>query len=233
MEETIVKRMILVVAGCAALALVYFGSQLLAQGTTTGQAPAAYPGSRVAVINIGTVFSDYKKAKFFKQEMETTLKPYKDKIEGIQKTLISWDQEAKKPGSTHPKEQIDANIVQCKRAIEDEQRQARALVARKSEQQLEQLWKEINEVIGRAAKAYSFNLVLAFGDPSEVETKGLGTFANINRKLQAIEMGSISPLYFDSQHDLTRTVVETLNQAYDAAGAGRPAVPGQPVSSQK
>jgi Skp family chaperone for outer membrane proteins len=220
--------MILVAMGAAALAVAYFGHQLLAQAPT-GQAAPTYTGTRIGVVNIGAVFSGYKKATFFKQEMEATLKPYKDKMDELQKVLIQWDQEGKKPTSTYPKTQIDEKIVQCKRAMEDAQREARSLVAKKSEQQLEQLWKEINEVIVRAAKAYSFNIVLAFGDPSEQEAKGLGAFANINRKLQAIEMGSTAPLYYDANHDLTRTVVETLNQAYTQAGGG--AVPAQPVNN--
>ena len=47
-----------------------------------GQAQAQ-TSTRVAVVNIGTVFTKYEKAKAFKVEMEATLKPYKEQAEKI------------------------------------------------------------------------------------------------------------------------------------------------------
>jgi Skp family chaperone for outer membrane proteins len=226
-----VKRTILVVAGLTALAVAYFGSRLLAQAPAGGAATSV-AGTRVACINIGAVFTSYKKATFFKQEMEETLKPYKAKLDAMQKELMLWQQEAAKPGAQ--KEQIDAKVVQLKRQMEDEQRNARSLVAKKSEQQLVQLWKEINDVVVRAAKANAFNIVLAFGDPTEQEANGMGMFANVNRKLQAIEMGSTSPLFFDPSVDLTSVVVQALNAGYDAAQGARPNTGNvTPTSGQK
>lgn len=225
------KRMILV-AGACAVALACLATPASAQAPASGQPAPTVAATRIAVVNIGAVFTGYKKATFFKQEMEGTLKPYKDKLEAMQKNLLAWQQEAQKPTATTPKEQIEQNIVTLKRQMEDVQREARALVAKKSEAQLEQLWKEINDVIVRAAKSNAFNIVLAFGDPSEQESKAMGGFANINRKLQAIEMGSSAPLYFDASVDITPVVVNTLNTAYEAAGGGRPgAAPVQPVNN--
>jgi len=220
-----VKRMILVVAAASALALAYFGPRLLAQAPAGGAAPTV-SGTRVAVINIGTVFTTYKKATTFKQEMEDALKPYKTKIEKLQADIMAWQGVLGKPDNKYSKEDVERNIVQIKRAIEDEQRNARAVAGKKSETQLVQLWKEINDVVNRVAKSYSFNIVLAYGDPTEAEANGIGAFANINRKLQAIEMGSTSPLYFDQSVDITGAVVQTLNAAYDAAG-----VRGTPTSN--
>jgi Skp family chaperone for outer membrane proteins len=204
-----VKRMILAVAAMAALAVAYCATHLLAQAP--GGAAPAVASTRVAVVNVGTVFTTYKKATFFKSEMEETLKPFKAKLDKLQATMASWQGELGKPGSKHTKEEIEGNVVQLKRAMEDEQRQARALASKKSETQLVQLWKEINDVVVRAAKANAFNIVLAFGDPSDHEATGMGAFANINRKLQAIEMGSTSPLYFDGSVNITDIVVQTLN----------------------
>jgi Skp family chaperone for outer membrane proteins len=212
-----VKRMILIGAGVAALALVYFGSQLLAQGQAGAGAAPTLQGTRVGVVNIGTVFTSYKKATAFKQEMEEAGKPFKLQIEAYQKDIFNLKNDASKPGSKITKEDAEAQIVAKQRAIEDMQRQARAVLGKKAEAQLVQLWREINDVIDRAAKANSFNIVLAFGDPADAAATGLTDFTNINRKLNAIEMGSTAPLYFDRSVDLTGVVVQTLNAGFGGA----------------
>ncbi len=218
-------RKILLVAVLAALGVGCFSTPILAQGAAGGTTAPTLPGTRVAVVNIGTVFTSYKKAMFFKQEMEETVKPYKVNIETLQKDIFNLKNEAQKPGSKITKEDAEAQIVDKQRRIEDFQRQARAVLGKKSEAQLQQLWREINDVIERAAKTNSFNIVLAFGDPADTSAGGMGDFANINRKLQAIEMGSTSPLYYDRTVDLTGVVVQTLNTAYDASSGAR-AAPG-------
>jgi Skp family chaperone for outer membrane proteins len=210
-----VKRIILIGAGVAALALVYFGSQLLAQGQA-GATPTV-SGTRVAVVNIGTVFTTYKKATAFKQEMEEAGKPFKTQIELFQKDIFNLKQEASKPGSKLTKEDAEAQMVAKQRAIEDMQRQARAVLGKKAETQLVQLWREINDAVSRCAKANAFNIVLAFGDPADAAATGLTDFTNINRKLNAIEMGSTAPLYFDPSVDLTLVVVQTLNTGFGGA----------------
>jgi Skp family chaperone for outer membrane proteins len=211
-----VKRTILLIAGIAALAVAYFGAQLLAQGPGTAPAPQV-PGTRVAVVNIATVFTGYKKAQFYKQEMEATYQPYKVKIESLQKEIYNAQVDLSKPGAN--KEQLEQKVLAFKRQLEDVQRQGRGEIGKKSEAQLIQLWNEINEVIDRTAKANAFNIVLAFGEPSDVEMKGLGAFANINRKMSALEGGSTYPLYFDRSVDITPVVVDTLNRSVAAQGA--------------
>src|SRR5207249_10787942 len=82
---------ILLVAGVAALsAVAYFGTRLWAQTPTTGA--AAVGPTKVAVVNIGLVFSEYKKAQNFKVELEGTLKPFKDQAETYRKEVISFQE---------------------------------------------------------------------------------------------------------------------------------------------
>ncbi len=49
------------------------------------------PAVRVAVVNIGYVFNYYERAQLFKQELEATLQPYKDKAAKIAKNMNSWE----------------------------------------------------------------------------------------------------------------------------------------------
>jgi Skp family chaperone for outer membrane proteins len=219
-----VKRTILLIAGAAALGLAYYGSQLLAQGPGgaggSGAAPVMH-GTRVAVVNIGAVFTKYQKATYYKQEMEEAFKPYKTQIETGQKQIYNLKVEAQKPSSN--KEQLEQQIVAIQRSLEDVQRKARSELSKKSEQQLQQLWNEINDVINATARTNAFNIVLAYGEPSDVEAKGLGAFANINRKMTALESGSALPMYFDASVDITPVVVDTLNRSMQRPATATPA----------
>src|SRR5881227_1434900 len=75
-ERRAVKRTILLVVGCAALAaLAYSATRLTAQ---VG-GPAAPQVTKVGVVNVGTVFSKYTKALLLKEELQKSFKPFKDK----------------------------------------------------------------------------------------------------------------------------------------------------------
>src|SRR5581483_7000153 len=121
--------------------------------------------------------------------------------------------------------EAEQQILALQRTLEDKQRIARTVLAKMNENQLVQLWNEINDVVQRTAKTNYFNIVLAYGEPTGEETKGMAAVANINRKLQALEMGSTMPLHFDGSVDITEVVVMTLNNAFDRA---RQAAPAQP-----
>src|SRR5687767_12915913 len=75
----VVKKLILLVTGFSVLATgAYFSSGLLAQpNATTPSQPDK--GTKVAVVNIGYVFSKYKRAETMKKELEGAFAPFKDK----------------------------------------------------------------------------------------------------------------------------------------------------------
>jgi Skp family chaperone for outer membrane proteins len=208
-----VKRTILIVAGIAALGTAaYFGTQLAAQ--TTGGAPAANAGTRVAVVNVGTVFAKYEKAQEFKIQLQKLVEPYKTKAEGWRKEMIQYDEAIKRgdnkvDGKAYAKEALEKAILERKRALEDMDREVRNLIGTKQEQQLVQLWKEINEGIRTYGQQRGFHMVFGYGDP--IEAKDLETFANINRKMQGMDLGAVCPLYVANGLDISDEVVASLN----------------------
>ena len=80
------------------------------------------------------------------------------------------------------------------------------------EEKLVSLWKEINRGIAVVAKAEGYQIVLGYGDHREKEL--LNEFPNVNRKKEAMDNGSIFPLYVHGSVDITQAVVKTLNTAY-------------------
>jgi len=184
-----------------------------------GQARAQATGTRVAVVNIGVVFTKYEKAANFKKEMEDILKPYKEQAEKIKKSMLDYENAIKNPMvNEKDKEQYMNYMLTLKRQLEDLDRDARKKIGKRQEDHLVQLYKEVSEQIGRIANSNGIHLVLGFGEPPNED---LMSFMNINRKLTGMDMGSTVPLFFHSSLDISDHVVTALNQAYRAT-AGTP-----------
>ena len=191
----------------------------------TGQAQAQQTGTRVAVVNIGTVFNKYQKAIDFKKMMEATLEPYKSRAEKIKKDVLAYQGGINDPKTEIKlKEQYQRAIVDLKRQLEDLDGDARKVIGKKQEEHLIQLFREVSDHIKAVASSNGIHLVLGFGEPPDAD---LYTFANINRKLIGMDMGAMVPLYYHSTLDISEVVAVSLNRGY--APAGTPATPtGQP-----
>jgi Skp family chaperone for outer membrane proteins len=218
MEKYSVKKLILAV-GLAVLALVGATGKTLAQTTT---------GTRVAVVNVGLVFSKYEKAKFYKAELETTLKPFKTEGEKIANQMKTYGEPLKnKTVDPKLKDQYEQYLLKLKRDMEDLDMQARKLIGKKQEEQIVILYKEVTGAIQAFAKANSYHLVLGYGQQIEGDPY---SFANINRMMQGMDLGSATPLYLEGSVDISQAVVDTLNAYYRGAAGTVPAVP---TSNQK
>ncbi len=219
------KRTVAIVAGLAALGVaVYVGSKLWAQAPGGGAAPPAQ--TRVAVINLLQVIKNYNKAKFYETELEETLKPYRAKAEKMKGDLVQWQTYLSDPKNQQIKQEDrdkgEQSITSLKRQLEDLDKEARKAFGKKREQQVVQLYQEINEHVKAYAPSHGFHLVLAYGEP--VTTADLFAAANIARKLEGIQMGgACMPMYFAEGMDISGAIVETLNRAYPGAAAAAPA----------
>lgn len=204
------KTMIFLVAGFAALiAGAYGSSYLLAQPAGTSKA-AAQQGTKIAVVNIGQVFNQYKRAIAMKTDLEQTLKPYKDKGKTLTDQIKAWEDELRKPQIDPAKAgQYQDAIKAHKRTLEDMSAEITRLLGKRQEDNLVTLWKEVNMGIKAVGEAYGFQIVLGYGDPMEKNL--LDQFPNVNRKMQAMDLGSTVPLYVHGSVDLSQAVVDTLN----------------------
>jgi len=227
-----VKRMLWVVT---AFAVVLGGglsySHLSAQTTPAtpggGAGAQAQAGTKVAVVNIGLVFHQYRRAQAFKADLEKTIEPYKAKAKKLTDEMKAWSDAMRDPKfNPQNKAQYEAAILKNQRELEDMDREIKGLIGKKQEDNLVTLWKEVNTGVGAVAKAYGFQIVLGYGDPMEKEL--LDLFPNVNRKMQAMDLGSTVPLYVDRSVDLSQAIADTLNSWLPKDG-----VPAKTVSGTK
>src|SRR5262249_33644584 len=118
-ESRTVKRNVSLLAGAAALGLaVYLGSQLWAQAPAAPvQAPAQ---TRVALVNVVQVITNYHKFKTFQDELGRLAKPFKDREAELTKNMKAWQAVLENPASKQEqKEEAEKQIKERKRQIED------------------------------------------------------------------------------------------------------------------
>jgi Skp family chaperone for outer membrane proteins len=183
------------------------------------QAARAQTSTRVAVVNIGVVFTKYDKAKLFKTEMEQLLKPFKDEAEKIKKDILAYKNARDSAKDPKQRDDYDNAMRVLSRRLEDLDIEARKRVGKRQEEHLVQLYKEVTDHIQAVAQANGVHLVLGYGDPPSAD---LMTFGNVNRKLSNMDMGGLTPLFFHGSLDISETVVTSLNRAF--AGGGGAAV---------
>ncbi len=190
-----------------------FAGAVSAQGV-----PSA--STKVAVINIGTVFSKYEKANQMKKEMQDLLKPIQMEADKLKKDILDWTKALETVKEPMLRSQYENGIVYNKRKLEDLSREAQKKVGKRQEEQLVQLYKDVHTAIGVYSQASGFHLVLGYGDPPDLDPF---SFMGITRKLQVMDGGGLTPLWWmpGSNLDISAGVVTMLNQSI-AGGGGNP-----------
>lgn len=190
------------------------------------QAPAY---TKVGVVNMGIIYTQYQRVRTFKSEIERKAKPYKDKQAELQKLANDWTIALNNPnGKLTPQERETGQrvIVECKRKLEDLDLEFKRVFAKDFEDQMVLLNKDINDRIREFAGSHGYHLVLAFGEP-ETPLQGLADF---RRRMQVIDSGGVTVAYYAPNLDISREVVESLNRSYTPPPTPQP---GQPINTQQ
>jgi Skp family chaperone for outer membrane proteins len=177
-----------------------------------GQEEAKLAGTRIAFVNIAQVFHQFSKVNSGRTTFTDweKLGPYKEKAKKLMEEAKGWE-DLLRTGfvALQDVEKYQNAIKKNKRDIEDMSTEISRVLAKHQEENLVTLWKEIEVGVSTVAEAGKYNLVVGYGDP--VEENMLYKFPNINRKMQAMDMGSSVPLYVNANTDLTDLVVQALN----------------------
>jgi Skp family chaperone for outer membrane proteins len=168
-------------------------------------------GTRFATVNIGYVFNNYSRATKFKQELEAAFTPYKAKVKFLQDSILAWkkalsDEEL----ADETKEALTAKVTKATREIENLGAEMQRFLGKRQEDNLVDLWRDVQDGIKSYATQNDIELVFGFGDP--VDKQLLDLFPNINRKMSAMDNGSAVPLFAARHVEIAPGVVELLNK---------------------
>jgi Skp family chaperone for outer membrane proteins len=202
-------RTVFVAGGTLVLAALVYGSRVGSQAAP----PKPAPRPRIALLNLTYVVKNYKKFETFQHEIKKAIEPYqqrdanlKAKVEAVAKQAQDEDLAEKK------KEALSERLKLLQRQVEDNNTAAKKFLSEKGDKTMKVLYEDIQQEATRFAKANDIDLLLHYGDATTKED--LESPENIQRKLQA---GALLPLFAAEGLDVSKPIVEALNEKYKAA----------------
>jgi Skp family chaperone for outer membrane proteins len=235
-----VKKTLALVACLAALGVAVCGdvtSWAQAQvAPPPGQPPVAQPPrppqTRIGMVNMVYVLKNYRKF----QNVEAEIKNHeanlvKAKLEPFRTQLVSMKTIHADP-KTLPaqREQIEREAKTLQLKAQDTEADVRKELSQRSGDAYRTIYKDVELAAQRFAASNNYEMVLFFNDAITDDDKNHP--ANIQRKL--LQPAAVMPLYITPGMDVSKPIVDMLNQMYPAAApapvappAGQPGVPNR------
>jgi Skp family chaperone for outer membrane proteins len=217
------RKAIVATAGVAVVGALIYVSGLWAQSSVPSvpAKPAAAPRTKIALLNLTYVITYYGKYQAYKEEMKGLAKPYEEQIKAKQAELEVFRKEATNPTTQAARvEEIQKSAKVLQRTMEDISNDAKAVLAKKAESQMVELYKEVVSAAQRYAVSHDFDLVLQFNAP--IEKDAYYTPGNVERLIGA---GALIPIHYSKENEISYDVLNALNAAYRPAGPGASAAP--------
>jgi outer membrane protein len=224
-----VKRSVVILAALATLAgATLLTSHMFAQAQ--GGQPA---GSKTGLINMAAVLKGYNKFSIYNNEIEKLRIGWEKSDKDLKTNYQAWQKyKVDNAQDTAKVAEAEKNLKTLQRAIEDSAKDYNDKRSKKSDEQMVQMWKEIEEAVKRVAPSVGCSMVLHFSDPLSDADKY--SAPNIQRKLVGPgSSGGVCPVFIGPGVDISQEVVQMLNTMYPAtpvaspAGAGpQPSTPG-------
>ena len=169
--------------------------------------------TKVAVFNIGVVFTKYQRAIDMKEEAAADIKRFQGEAKELIENIKAWETARQNRDLSQKKKDLyEEKIINAKRQLEDLDRQARSQVGKAQEAKLGHLWRDVRAAVKTYAADHDLQLVIAYGDPLQAEL--VDQFPNINRKMQSMDQGAGIPFFVGSNVDISDALVEMLNRQY-------------------
>jgi Skp family chaperone for outer membrane proteins len=211
------RKAIVATAGVAVVGALIYVSGLWAQSSVPSvpAKPAAAPRTKIALLNLTYVITYYGKYQAYKEEMKGLAKPYEEQIKAKQAELEVFRKEATNPTTQAARvEEIQKSAKVLQRTMEDISNDAKAVLAKKAESQMVELYKEVVSAAQRYAVSHDFDLVLQFNAP--IEKDAYYTPGNVERLIGA---GALIPIHYSKENEISYDVLNALNAAYRPAPA--------------
>jgi Skp family chaperone for outer membrane proteins len=211
------KKKLVVLGGLTALGVAaYLGTQLWAQPPAAAPAPAS---PKIGMINLAAVLKGYNKFKVYNDEIEKIRLDYQKKEDDLKKLIKQWTDFGNSEKATQAdREKAEETIKTCQRRIEDNLGEYKKVRGKKSDDQMVQMYREIEEAVKIFAGPNGFHMILHYSEPLTEVDKYSAT--NIQRKLVGPgSSGGVCPMYFVGSMDVSEDVVRTLNSRFPASAA--------------
>jgi Skp family chaperone for outer membrane proteins len=174
--------------------------------------PPVPPRTRIAMFNLSAVVKAFEKYQSFQAEIQEDIARFKKQDADIREEVQDLTKALE--DKTLPEEQrkeSEKKLTSLKRAIEDNNAEAKALLGKKSDEQMVLLYKEVSKAAEQYAKSHDIELVMHYNDADRKNDAEYSSAANVARKMQA---GAFMPMYATPGIDITAELALALNKDY-------------------
>lgn len=200
----------------AALAIYVSNAALAQQDKSTGGA-SDYVKTRIGLVNLQEVFTKYSKYNSIKEEA----KKKKEYWDNVMRKKVERGQQLEKEGkdpktTAEVRERLARDMTAVKIEVENTRRDASQDLAKFEQQQMAQIYREVEEVVREFAIKYQYDMVFRYYDLSgEERNSDAATVARLNMPL--------FPMYYDERMDITKYIIPRLNAKHGATSSAPPA----------
>jgi Skp family chaperone for outer membrane proteins len=202
--------------------LLVFGMVALVGRSLSETKPEPAPRTRIALVNLAEVSKAYSKVHAYSTENKKLMEPYSEKAKEIQGhivTLVKALEDKELPIET--REDLEKKLKVYQRKLDEVSHDAKMLYAKKDEEQMVIVYKEIMEAAQHYARKHDIDLVMHYNDVPP-DQPDFYSPVNVSRKIHA---GACIPMVIAPGMDISKTITAELNKKYD--GAKKPAEPDE------
>ena len=187
--------------------LIFAGSVATASAQNVKDKPRSV---RVAVVNVALILEKYEIAHDVKADLkEMNRKKSESKpsvlaieIEVLEKLLRTAEMPAK------AKEQLEKQLETTKKKLREWKHDRPGELSKKATDNIVEVWKDIQDAVAKYAAWHEIDLVFGYTDP--LNKNELDLFPNVNRKMQAMDVGSTVPLALTAHVDISEAILDRL-----------------------
>ena len=199
------------------LAGLYAGGEV-AEVAAQNKPSAAAARTRVAIVNVGEVFKNYKKFTRLRDDLKALDQKYVDQLKNKSKRLETL-QEEYKTATAQRKEQIESEAKHIKFEMDDIKAKAGKEIGKMQEEQLTLIYREVDAVVRELARSDGIDLVFRYNE--DWSEKEYWTAPKVMARLNQ----PFWPMYYDQGLEITGQVVQLMNQRYATAPPAGNVVP--------
>jgi Skp family chaperone for outer membrane proteins len=173
--------------------------------------------TRIGLVNLTYVINNYDKYKEYKEEMKTVIEPYQKRDAELRSKLEELRKKVENPSllqtagkdrnEKSEKERLEKEVKEIQRRVEENKETIQKKLAKRSDDQMKVIYKDIMEATQSYATSNDLDLVLHYNDA--INHEDFLSAQNIARKLNT---GALMPLYSKEEMDISQDLVTLLNQ---------------------
>jgi outer membrane protein len=203
---------------CVAVVILVLGVITSAGSSRTETKPKpAVPRTNFALVNLAYVLKNYDKATAIRDDVKDEVETVQKREKDLRAELKDLTKQLSEEKDADKREEIEKAGRKLSHQLEELKADAQSAIMKKQDKSFTALYAEIREAVQRYAIANDIALVMHYNDAMP-DSPEFNSPANVLRKVQA---GATMPLYMAPGMDISKEVLEILNENYRREKAAR------------